>query len=307
MQDSVDMVTGLRTAPEQFIEREIKEFVRTDPGNLLPPDKTIPIWDEPLVGFAAGDDPVFDEFKSVASPGHLAPREALAASYGKNLQEIPEALSVICWILPVMEETRKSNYNQTTSPSRPWSHTRWYGEKFNEKLRIHMVELLRDVGYLAAAPFLEPCYKVSRNEKGLYSNWSERHLAYAAGLGTFSLSDGLITERGIAHRCGSVVTSLELPPTPRTAANRYANCLAYAGVKCRACINRCPAGAITKDGHDKEKCRLYLRDLGYSHELLKGGYNDETSVFGCGLCQTKVPCEFRNPVGALKKKTKKDI
>jgi len=35
--------------------------------------------------------------------------------------------------------------------------------------------------------------------------------AYAAGHGTFSLSDGFITERGIAHRCGSVVTDLPLP------------------------------------------------------------------------------------------------
>jgi len=38
---------------------------------------------------------------------------------------------------------------------------------------------------------------------GPASSWSERHAAYAAGLGTFSLNDALITPKGIAHRLGS--------------------------------------------------------------------------------------------------------
>jgi len=48
---------------------------------------------------------------------------------------------------------------------------------------------------------------------GLASNWSQRHIAYAAGLGTFSLSDGFITPKGIAMRCGSVVCDAALSPT----------------------------------------------------------------------------------------------
>jgi len=118
--------------------------------------------------------------------------------------------------------------------------------------------------------------------------------------GTFSLSDGLITERGIAHRCGSVITSLLLPASPRTAKNHYSNCLFYAGIKCEACINRCPAGAISDKGHDKNKCRQYLGSIGYSRESYKDGYDNEKSVAGCGLCQTKVPCEFINPTKKLK-------
>ncbi|MFC2070768.1 epoxyqueuosine reductase, partial [Chloroflexota bacterium] len=96
------------------------------------------------------------------------------------------------------------------------------------------------------------------NEKGPYSNWSERHIAFAAGQGTFSLSDGFITERGIAHRCGSVVTDLFLPPSPRTATSPYSNCLAYVGLKCEACIKRCPARAISEQGHNKPKCQQYM-------------------------------------------------
>ena len=68
---------------------------------------------------------------------------------------------------------------------------------------------------MTTAPVIQPYFKIQSNEKGDYSDWSERHIAYVAGQGTFSLSDGFITERGIAHRCGSVVIDLKLPPSPR--------------------------------------------------------------------------------------------
>jgi ferredoxin len=293
-----------QTNPAQFIEEEIKEFVRTSPANRLPFLNDYVMWDEPLVKFANGDDPIFTEYKTIIAPTHLTPREALAKAYSKNPEDMPVRLSVISWILPAVEETRKSNRSETLVPSRLWSHSRWYGEKFNEALREYVVEALTKMGYLAVAPFLQSYFKVDRNEKGPYSNWSERHIAYAAGHGTFSLSDGFITESGIAHRCGSVVTDLVLPASPRTAESPYSNCLFYVGVNCNACIKRCPTGAITEQGHDKIKCQQYMRGIGYNTVALKDGYNNDTSVAGCGLCQTKVPCEFQNPTKNLKKKTK---
>ena len=148
---------------------------------------------------------------------------------------------------------------------------------------------------------LQPYFKMCNDKNGIYSNWSERHIAYAAGQGTFSLSDGFITEKGIAHRCGSVVTDLVLPASPRTAEGPYSNCLFYVGVNCRSCIERCPVGAITEEGHDKIKCRQHLLDMGYSAAKLKEGYDNDKSVAGCGLCQTKVPCESRNPVQRLRR------
>jgi epoxyqueuosine reductase QueG len=248
------------------------------------------------VKFADGDDPIFTDYKTIIAPEHLTPREALASAYGKSPEEMPNRLSVISWILPVAEGTRKSNRSETRVPSRLWSHTRWYGEKLNVELRCHVAEFLTSMGYLATAPMSLPCFKVSDNEKGPYSNWSERHVAFAAGLGTFSLSDGLITERGIAHRCGSVVTTLVIPASRRTAKSPYSNCLFYEGIKCRACIDRCPAGAITEDGHDKIKCREYLGEIGGDITSPDYGYDDGKSVAGCGLCQTRVPCEFQNPM-----------
>jgi len=286
-----------QTEPPQYVNEEIKVFTRTSPANHMPMTDKQVIFDEPLVRFADGDDPIFAEYKTIIAPTHLTPREALAKTLNKSSEDMPARLSVISWILPIADKTRKSNRAETRIPTRIWAYTRWYGEQFNDALREHVVEFLTEIGYLAVAPAIQPYFKRETNEKGDYSNWSERHIAYAAGLGTFSLSDGFITERGIAHRCGSVVTDLVLPVSPRTAQNPYSNCLFYVDISCTACIERCPAGAITEQGHDKIKCRMYQReDIGY---LLK---EYDVGVAGCGLCQTKVPCEFKNPVKKTKKK-----
>ena len=299
---SVIAAEGLQTNPAQFIRQQIKEFVRNNPDNHLSFMNNYAMFDKPLVNFADGDDVIFTEYKNIIAPTHLTPREALAKAYNNNSGDMPERLSVISWILPIVEETRKSNRTEKRVPSRLWSHTRWYGEKFNNKLRSYVVDLLNNEGYLSAAPFLQPYFKTLRDEKGPFSNWSERHIAYAAGNGTFSLSDGFITERGIAHRCGSVVTNLVLPVSRRTAKSPYSNCLFYLGIDCKSCINRCPARAISEKGHDKNKCEQYLHNIGYAPEQFKDGYDNDKSVAGCGLCQTKVPCEFQNPAKKLKKR-----
>ena len=292
---------AVQADPAQFVADAIKELVRTSPENRLSFMDDYVMWAEPLVRFADGDDPIFDDYKTIIAPTHLTPREALARAYGKSPDDLPARLSVISWILPASAGARESNRLETRVPSRLWSHTRHYGEEFNVALRRHIVDLLTGLGYMAAAPFLQPYFTTYSNEQGPYSNWSERHMAYAAGHGTFSLTDALITEAGIAHRCGNVVTDLALPPSPRTATGPYANCLFDVGVNCRACIIRCPADAISEQGHDKNKCQAYLVSIGYSSEALKAGYDVDSSVAGCGLCQTKVPCEFQNPVTRLKR------
>jgi len=45
------------------------------------------------------------------------------------------------------------------------------------------------------------------------STWSERHAAHTFGIGTFGLCDGLITSRGKAMRCGSLVANIQIPST----------------------------------------------------------------------------------------------
>ncbi len=295
---SVRTKERLEAESAQLIEDEIKAFARTSPLNRMPPANESVIFDAPLVHFADGDDPLFTQYKSIIAPTHLTPREALAQAYNKSPEDMPERLSVISWILPITEKTRLSQRREKRIPSLLWSYTRWYGEKFNDTLHQHVIEFLTGQGFLAPAPTKQPYFKTTYNGNEMYANWSERHIAYAAGLGTFSLSDGFITERGIAHRCGSVVTDFPLPASPRTAETLFSNCLYYVNKSCRACIDRCPAGAITEQDHDKIRCQTFNRE-----ELAYLKQERNVGVPGCGFCQTKVPCEFRNPTAKLKKKT----
>ena len=274
----------------ELIKSEIKSFVRTSPLNRIPDDVNQPIFEEPLVRFADSHDPLFEEFKTIIGPNHLTPLEALTMTYNKPLEDNGNLVSVVSWILPIAQKIRETNREQTAIPSRFWSYTKWYGEKFNDALRKHIVEMFTIRGYVTTAPVLQPYFKTQANEKGRFSNWSERHIAYVAGHGTFSLSDGFITEKGIAHRCGSVVVDLKLPSSARKATTPYSNCLYYVNKSCKACIARCPGDAITEAGHNKIKCYDYLN---FIQKQTMPAYQGDT--LNCGLCQTRVRCEFKNP------------
>jgi len=289
-------IEALQANPAAYLTQRIIAFVRESPLNRLWRIDGAPIWDDPLVGFADGDDPLFQEYKTIIGPYHLTPRELLrqaAEAFPAAPQRSLEQVAVISWILPATERTRESNRREQCAPSRRWTHTRQYGEDFNDALRYHLVDLLLEAGYLAATlPTSSPLFQ--RYDDGVpnapSSNWSERHVAYVAGLGTFGLSDGFITPVGVAIRCGSVATNLPLPASPRPYHNHVSNCLYLAEGTCGECIKRCPAGAISSAGHDKQKCRDYLaKNLSYI-KMQHGVY-----INGCGLCQTGVPCEAAIP------------
>ena len=281
--------TTFRKHPEKSIERAIIQFTRKSPANRRKVDGG-KYWEIPLIGFASGNDPLFSRYKEIIGKFHFTPREIFELTFGKKRR--PEELSVISWVLPTSEDIRKSIRNETKYPSLLWSHARDFGEQFNVKLRNHVVSLLKKRGYRAVAPMNSSLWRRLRSQKvGLASNWSERHVAYTCGLGAFGLSDGLITAKGKAMRVGSVVTDLVLTSSEKPFPHHQANCLYYFNGTCQACADRCPAGAITPKGHDKEKCFEYS----YGVVLRDKKMEYEVKITGCGLCQTKVPCEFEIP------------
>jgi len=291
----------LSQSPEQFLAEEIRRLVATSEANRLGMlGEDTPMFDEPLVGFASADDPIFEEYKEVVGDFHWRPRDLMEQlardeKYEGSLSDI----SVLVWVIPITKDTIKSNAEQDEFPSLKWAHTRDSGEKFNVQIRQRIVGLLRDEGYLAIAPMDSGYWQMIMDERvGFASSWSERHAAYAAGLGTFSLNDALITPRGIAHRVGSVVVNMKLEPTPRTYENHLANCLFHNSGTCGDCIERCPAGALSEDGHDKTKCSNYVYFA--CIEGLREEYKIDVTT-GCGLCQTKVPCSMRIPKRPAKK------
>jgi epoxyqueuosine reductase len=284
--------------PNNILEQLIKNFIKESKQNQRTQLDQGVYWDEPLVGFASGMDSLFYEYKTLIGTFHLTPREIIASALkekgrGLLLSEI-EMISVISWILPASEDIRKSNRKEEKFPSKLWAYAKGLGEGCNNALRRHVVCFLEDLGHVAVAPILLPSYQYLRDERaGWASPWSERHAAYACGLGTFSLNDGFITPKGMAIRVGSVVTLLKLTPSERKYRHHKENCLLFRDEECGKCIRRCPAGAITEKGHDKDKCQEYIDSEPLKAKCLEYGLNKHPSA--CGLCQTDVPCEFEIP------------
>jgi epoxyqueuosine reductase QueG len=248
------------------IKEKAEEFVLNSPQNIVNELEMMRIWDQPLIGVANADDELWERFKEPDAVGrqHLSPQEWLTG-----------AKSVISYFLPFTQRIRQSNWIEDL-PSTEWLYGRYEGEMFNDGLRSFIVDLVEKTGGQAVAPALDNRFAVVNRR----SNWSERHVAFAAGLGTFSLSRSMITSLGSAGRFGSVIVDLELEPTQRL----YQEIDEYC-IKCGACIKRCPPRAISKNGKDNEICSGYV-------DQMRARYQPR---YGCGKCQTAVPCQDRNP------------
>lgn len=275
-----------------WIEKEIKGFVQRSPFNTLQNKTDDKAFDTPLVGFSKGEDPIYETFKEVVGPFHWTPAEIFRQTF-EGISIKPHGLTVISWILPQTKTTKADNRKEATYPAERWARARIYGEAFNVELRKHVVAVLKKRGYAALAPMLSDKWeKKTSDAYVIASTWSERHAAYASGLGTFGLCDGLITPRGKAMRTGSVIARMDIPATKRPYSDHHAYCLFFTRGICGKCISRCPVEALSETGHDKIKCRNHLKPA--TKDYVKAHYGFEG--YGCGLCQTKVPCESKIPL-----------
>lgn len=238
------------------------------------------IYEEPIFAFGSPDDQYFTLFKEKSAIGnhYLHPKEWL-----------PQAKTVISFFLPFSEAVKKGNNRDVSWPSEEWLHGRIEGQKFLNKLCIHLQGKLTNAGYTSLIPSLDERFwsKAEFNSNSAHpevsftSTWSERHAAFVCGLGTFGLSKGLITSKGIAGRFGSIITSLYLPPDKREYEEIYEYCS-----MCGACVKKCPVNAISLEkGKNHIICSKFLN---ITAEKYKPRY-------GCGKCQVGVPCESRIP------------
>ena len=269
----------------------IQSFISHSPKNTMEDGSKEAAWDDALVGFASGADPIWQQYKEYIGAFHWTPWEVFS-QHCSGETVTPDDLTVISWVLPQRKRVRDANRRNRKYPAEQWARIRVFGEAFNVALRHHVVQNLKERGHTAVAPMLVSNWTIVKSERFSYaSSWSERHAAHAAGLGTFGLCDGLITQKGKAMRAGSVIAAIPIDPTPRPYADHRAYCLFFADGTCGKCIDRCPVQAITEAGHDKEKCRLHLAR---SRDYVKRNYHFEG--YGCGLCQVGVPCEAGIPV-----------
>ncbi len=230
----------------------------------------------PLVGFTAADDPGFTGLREAVGPGHLLPQDLL-----------PGARTVVAFFVPFDRELVRLQ-REDPYVSRAWA------EAYIETNRL-IDSVCHTLGDALAVKEIKAAWQQPTHNfdpVALVSFWSHKHVAYLCGLGSFGRHQMLITRAGCAGRLGSLVTDAVLPEaslaSPGTTADPTGEfCLAGRGGHCDTCIRRCPSGALTTDGLDKQRCYRYLLEV-----------NDHFPDLGlcdvCGKCATG-PCALRMP------------
>lgn len=262
------MLMDLQGKAEAFHASSGKNLVENPEALSSVPISPAPlkIYDPPLLAVADALDPLWARLKEaeVIGAGHRSPGEWL-----------PGARSVVSYFLPYSAQVRRANRRKGGAATE-WIYGQWEGAKFNAALVNFLLETLVAAGAQAVAPMVDPRYKTV----DLRCNWSERHTAFIAGLGTFGLSHALITPLGAAGRFGSVITDAHLEPALRAYQEANPSCRT-----CGICIGRCPCQAITPSGKNHQRC------LEYEDATL----DLYAPRYGCGKCMTGVPCEGRIP------------
>ncbi|MCQ4638109.1 4Fe-4S binding protein [Anaerovorax odorimutans] len=268
------------------VKKELAYFVRQAAGNYINEEQALSrelagmrIYDAPLVGAASVTDTLFRELKK---PQAIGEHFMLPGDW------MPEGKSVLSVFLPYTEEIKRANAGDNCEPAPEWLHGRVEGQTFLTEVCGHLKEKIEALGGRVLVPTWDERFWKTESPKGVEmqdyeftSNWSERHVAYTCGLGTFGLSRGLITKAGIAGRLFSLITDLEFEPLPREYEGLYDYCTG-----CGACIGRCPADAISLEkGKEHRPCGQFMD---YTKEAYAPRY-------GCGKCQTGVPCESGIP------------
>jgi epoxyqueuosine reductase QueG len=269
-----------------MITGEIEKYVENGKNNYI--DKSIALspemiglkmFDAPLVGFASADDEIFSKLKNkgVIGPHFKTPEEWVEG-----------AKSVISIFLPFAKRIKDSNKIRPDWPSNEWFHARIEGQAFVEELCLFVKDYLEKNGFKALIPSMDGKFSVKSpytddrgSQEFFTSNWSERHAAYICGLGTFGLSKGLITARGVAGRIGSIVTSASFEPLKRL----YSSITEYCN-SCGLCAKNCPVRAISPEtGKNHSICSAFLEQTRAKHK----------PWYGCGKCQVNVSCENKIP------------
>lgn len=251
------------------MEEKIKALIADYVARYPAIKGTLTKWQDPLVAFAAADDSLFPELKQTVSPTHALPTDFVAS-----------ARTVIAFFLPFSKDVAVSNVAPKEA-SREWVVAYIETNRLILDINNYVHERLKELGYNTS--ILPATHNF--DEKKLISDWSHRHVAFIAGLGTFGINNMLITEKGCCGRFGSIVTDLKLQPTARP---KQESCLYKLRGICKKCVERCESKALTAEGYDRHRCyEVLLQNV--------AKYTDLGLADVCGKCLVNLPCSFINP------------
>lgn len=245
-----------------LITNKIIEYVKNYPTRKNVKN----IWKEPIVGFSDANGSYIRSLKTIVSPEHKLPGDFM---------ENPNI--VISYYIPFTEELAAQNINvEGNMAAQEWSDAYNLTNTMIADISRYVADLLTDMGYRAVPPA-----GVVFDRELILSNWSQRHIAYAAGLGTFGINNMLISEKGCCGRYGSIIADI---PVEADQILEEERCLYKKNGSCKKCVQNCFSGALTTDGFNRKKC----------YEICM--INDaKTGADVCGKCDIDIPCAFKIP------------
>ncbi len=256
------------------LQREIRNFL--DEYEKRPDIETK--WGRPQVGFADANSPYIRGLKDVIAPTHSLPEDVLKG-----------AKIVVVYYTPFTSELAKTNLPGELLASKEWARTYEETNAMFGPLTQHLIAYLEKAGYRGA---VSPETQTFDREKCI-SNWSHRHFAYAAGLGTFGANNMLLTREGTCGRFFSFVTDLDVVPDSPMEEEL---CLHKKNGSCGICFKNCPTEALRADTYDRMKCFALIEKNAEVHKEFGCSYDCEenTGTQVCGKCITYSPCAFWN-------------
>jgi hypothetical protein len=118
--------------PAKWIETLIKDFINQSPENTLRNRGNEKAWEDPLVGFSNGDDPIYQQYKELVGTFHWTPLEIFSLTFPSSKVSAKD-LTVISWILPQTEASKSDNRKETVYPSERWARAQCF-RRVNVKL-----------------------------------------------------------------------------------------------------------------------------------------------------------------------------
>ena len=275
-----DLLKEFQEALNQWFESSPMNYVSAEMA-ISPEDIGKKLYDNPIIAVGDANDPMWYELKA---------KEAVGSIFVSPKEWMPESKTVISYFAPFSDFVIEGNCKDTIDVGNGWLYARIEGQAFLTETNHFIERWFDEHGVRAFSPYASSKFNyvfepgssdtVSDSEVSFTSNWSERHVAYVCGLGTFGLSKALITDLGVCGRFGSVITDSEFPVTSRKYTDIYEYCL-----MCGECC-KCPADAINLEtGKSHHLCSSYF-------DTLREKYAPR---YGCGKCYVNVPCMKSRP------------
>lgn len=244
---------------ESFVIEFVRCFNEKDPSGGK--------WREPCFAYASANDPMFQELKTVIGEHHKLPQDVME-----------DGKTVLTYFIPLEKKIVDSNISGYFA-SEEWA-----------RAYLETIDLIRAINSGLEHLFKLHGWKLeltadnrSWDPETMKCNWSHRHAAYIAGLGTWGVNHGLITEKGLSGRIGTLVTDAYVEPTKRP---EIEACLYKRNGSCKLCVDACPVSALgVPDTYKNWDCKAVTDKNAVHHESI--GFADV-----CGKCMCGMPCSI---------------